>query len=150
MFRSQDIKYVLGQGKYRNARNQKFHYQKIIIVDFKILDGRSTKKVWWTSEKMLMRSINPLQPRLTAKWGGIMVKQCRFDGDLKLLLIIQGTVRIFRNSNQTETAVMNQGSNMKWNHRIKKKGPKQGRRNVGKPFYLRLREMVFCWLMGVP
>ncbi len=42
-----------------------------------------------------------------------MVKQCRFDGDLKLLLTIQGTVRIFRNSNQTETAVMNQGSNMK-------------------------------------
>ena len=37
-----------------------------------------------------------------------MVKQCRFDGDLKLLLTIQGTVRIFRNSNQTETAVMNQ------------------------------------------
>ena len=37
-----------------------------------------------------------------------MVKQCRFDGDLKLLLTIQGTVGIFRNSNQTETAVMNQ------------------------------------------
>ena len=41
-----------------------------------------------------------------------MVKQCRFDGDLKLLLTIQGTVRIFRNSNQTETAVMNQGSTL--------------------------------------
>ena len=39
-----------------------------------------------------------------------MVKQCRFDGDLKLLLTFQGTVRIFRNSNQKETAVMNQGS----------------------------------------
>ena len=38
-----------------------------------------------------------------------MVKQCRFDGDLKLLLTFQGTVRIFWNSNQTETAVMNQG-----------------------------------------
>ena len=41
-----------------------------------------------------------------------MVKQCRFDGDLKLLLTIQGTVRIFRNSNQTETALMNQGSTL--------------------------------------
>ena len=39
-----------------------------------------------------------------------MVKQFRFDGDLKLLLTFQGTVRIFRNSNQTETAVMNKGS----------------------------------------
>ena len=39
-----------------------------------------------------------------------MVKQCRFDGDLKLLLTFQGAVRIFRNSNQAETAVMNKGS----------------------------------------
>ena len=39
-----------------------------------------------------------------------MVKQCRFDGDLKLLLTFQGAVRFFRNSNQTETAIMNQGS----------------------------------------
>ena len=43
MFRFQDIKNDLGQGKNRNARNQKFHYQKIIIVHLKILDGRSTK-----------------------------------------------------------------------------------------------------------
>ena len=43
MFRFQDIKYDLGQGKNRNARNQKFHYQKINIVHFKILDGSSTK-----------------------------------------------------------------------------------------------------------
>ena len=50
MFRFQDIKYDLGQGKNLNARNQKFHYQKIIIVHFKILDGRLTK-VSWTSEK---------------------------------------------------------------------------------------------------
>ena len=60
MFRFQDIKYDLGQGKNRNARNQKFHYQKIIIVHFKILDGRLTK-VSWTSEKMLMRSISLIE-----------------------------------------------------------------------------------------
>ena len=36
-----------------------------------------------------------------------MVKQCRFDGDLKLFLTFQGAVRISRNSNQKETAVIN-------------------------------------------
>ena len=60
MFRFQDIKNDLGQGKNRNARNQKFHYQKIIIVHFKILDGRLTK-VSWTSEKILMRSISLIE-----------------------------------------------------------------------------------------
>ena len=60
MFRFQDIKYDLGQGKYRNARNQKFHYQKIIIVHLKILDGRSTKGLM-DFGKMLMRSISLIE-----------------------------------------------------------------------------------------
>gem|GEM_PF-3882609 len=60
MFRFQDIKYDLGQGKNRNARNQKFHYQKIIIVHFKILDDRSTKGLM-DFGKMLMRSISLIE-----------------------------------------------------------------------------------------
>ena len=79
-----------------------------------------------------------------------MVKQCRFDGDLKLLLTFQGAVRFFRNSNQKETAVKKRVHHWGETSGSRKEAQNKEEGMFGKLFYLRLREMVFCWLMGVP
>ena len=76
-----------------------------------------------------------------------MVKKCRFDGDLKLFLTFLGNRQDLQEFKSNRNGCNKQGSTIGVKPADHERKP---RRNVGKPFYLRLREMVFCWLMGVP